>query len=161
VTIAALREQTQRSSRYAVAIINGFIPTILVLVTLAWVIVHRKEAPPPKRSAPPDESLRPLHRAPTPAAARDFGRDYEGKRQPSHVLVPGRTRCSHEVLDDKRDDKEHAHAEQDVGYDVTRLLSHSLSLMVAAQDRVGLAGNASIKSRWVRVSARCEAASHP
>jgi hypothetical protein len=37
-------------------------------------------------------------------------------------------RRGHEVLDDKRDDKEKAHAEYDIGYDAARSLSHALSL---------------------------------
>jgi hypothetical protein len=45
--VAALVQQSQRNARYATAVIFGLIPTVLILVTVIWLAVRRKEAGPP------------------------------------------------------------------------------------------------------------------
>ena len=44
--IAALNLQVRRQARYTTAVILGLIPTVLVLLTLSWAIVRRKDVGP-------------------------------------------------------------------------------------------------------------------
>jgi len=46
VTVAASNEQVRRNARYITAFILGLIPAVLVLVTLSWMIVRRKDTGP-------------------------------------------------------------------------------------------------------------------
>jgi hypothetical protein len=47
VAIAVVNQQEHRKARYAMAIILGLIPGVLILLTLSWMIVRRNEAGPP------------------------------------------------------------------------------------------------------------------
>ncbi len=44
--VAALGEQTRRNARYLTVVMVGLIPTLLILVTLSWMIVRRRDAGP-------------------------------------------------------------------------------------------------------------------
>lgn len=44
--VAALGEQTRQRARYLALVVVGLIPTLLVLVTLVWLIVRRRDAGP-------------------------------------------------------------------------------------------------------------------
>ncbi len=46
VTVAASNEQVRRHARYITAFILGLIPAMLVLITLSWMIVRRKDTRP-------------------------------------------------------------------------------------------------------------------
>ena len=44
--VAARTQRVQRNARYMTAIMLGLIPTILVLLTLSWIVVRRTESGP-------------------------------------------------------------------------------------------------------------------
>ena len=45
--VAAVGQQAHRNARYVTMILLGLVPTLLVLVTLMWLIVRRRDAGPP------------------------------------------------------------------------------------------------------------------
>lgn len=47
--VAAIGEQMHQKARYLTVAIVGLIPTLLVLVTLAWLLVRRRDAGPSPR----------------------------------------------------------------------------------------------------------------
>ena len=46
--VATRGEQMRRNARYLTVVMFGLIPTLLILVTLTWMIVRRRDAGPPQ-----------------------------------------------------------------------------------------------------------------
>ena len=44
--IASFHERTRRRARYVTAVLLGLVPSLLVLITLAWAMLRRREAEP-------------------------------------------------------------------------------------------------------------------